>query len=134
MRTRLNFKLKVNEMDTTPIFPTKQLLKPNIVKLLLENGIMPVLVEYLGWKNGTANAINNSSNPYKAALTCLSSEKGEKMRDAFFAKKKSLRVPREKPDISKATRQAREYEKFEEAYKPLYSDEEVNEYDPASEE
>jgi hypothetical protein len=120
-------------MDTTPIFPTKQLLKPNIVELLLENGIKPVLVEYLGWKNGTANAINNSANPYKAALTCLSSEKGEKMRDAFFAKKKSLRVLREKPDISKANRQAREYEQFEEAYKPLYSEDEVNEYDPKSE-
>jgi len=48
-----------------------QWLTPDKVKLLLNAGFSRLQVEFLGWLNGYAKAINNSQNPIKAAHTLL---------------------------------------------------------------
>jgi hypothetical protein len=66
------------------------------VKALQLGGLPPLHIEYLGWLSGTAGAINNSSNPVRAAHTCLANDEKRKepMLDKFIARKLDAACPR----------------------------------------
>jgi hypothetical protein len=50
----------------------KQLLSPKSVKALQRSKqFSPLMIEFLGWSNGRARALNNSPNIVRAALTML---------------------------------------------------------------
>jgi hypothetical protein len=66
----------------------KQLLTDETVDSLRQGGFSEIEIEFLGWLNGTASALNNSMNPVKAAHTIMAKETMAAMAEKFEKKKK----------------------------------------------
>jgi len=89
-----------------------QRLTERTIKSLLEGGFSYVQVEFLGWLNYYANALNNSRNPVKAAHTILASPKAEKMIKVFVEKKKESTTPKVHAEHDEISRKFRDLEKW----------------------
>jgi hypothetical protein len=75
-----------------------QLLAEDTVKALQMGGFPPLQIEFLGWLSGYAQALNNSTNPVKAAHTILSKPKSEEMWEKFSTKKIDTIKPKDRDD------------------------------------
>jgi isoaspartyl peptidase/L-asparaginase-like protein (Ntn-hydrolase superfamily) len=92
----------------------KQLLSDETVEALRIGGFSPVEIEFLGWLNGTAQALNNSKNPVKAAHTILAKPKMEKLVDGFTKKKKaSVYGDPDAPDHNAISQKLRKLEQWQ---------------------
>jgi hypothetical protein len=91
----------------------KQLLNDEVVLTLLEAGFSDNQIQFLGWLNGMASALNNSTNPAKAAHTMLTREKVVKQAEKFLQKKKESVAPPKPPDTEQCDKIFRELGKLD---------------------
>ena len=73
----------------------KQLLNDKTIDTLLIGGFTPLQIEFLGWLSWTANSLNHSHNPVKAAHTLLAKDTVIRMAEIFRAKKLETVQPKE---------------------------------------
>jgi len=89
-----------------------QLLNEDVVLSLRQNGMGELEIEFLGWLNGNASAVNNSKNPVKAAHTLLAKPSNEKMFEVFAAKKKESVRPKQREEHDATSQKFRKLEKW----------------------
>jgi hypothetical protein len=106
-----------------------QLLNEDVVQTLHAVGFSAIQIEYLGWVSGTAQAINKSHNPAKAAQTIMSrallptkkpNPAGEfpSMWEKFEAKKKESINLDDSIDLTEINQRSQKLEQWQQRVQP----------------